>query len=82
MLKTVATEVETIVFAGADDRDLTKLAEYEAVGGYQALTKARAMTPADVTEELITSELRNTTKLSPSVIALGTWKSWMPSPLK
>ena len=36
----------------------TKLAEYEATGGYTALAKARAMTPADVTEELITSELR------------------------
>jgi len=54
----VATEVEKIVFAGADDRDLTKLAEYEAVGGYEALAKARAMAPQDVTEELITSELR------------------------
>jgi NADH-quinone oxidoreductase subunit F len=54
----VETEVEKIVLAGTDDRDLTKLAEYEAVGGYKALTKARAMTPGDVTEELITSELR------------------------
>ena len=54
----MATDVEKIVLAGADDRDLTKLAEYEAVGGYEALAKARAMTPQDVTEELITSELR------------------------
>jgi NADH-quinone oxidoreductase subunit F len=36
----------------------TKLAEYEAAGGYTALAKARAMTPQDVTEELITAELR------------------------
>src|SRR5947208_16910846 len=36
----------------------TKLAEYEAAGGYEALAKARAMTPAEVTEELIASELR------------------------
>ena len=28
--------------ADADERDLTKLAEYEAVGGYEALAKARA----------------------------------------
>jgi NADH-quinone oxidoreductase subunit F len=54
----VATEVEKIVLAGADDRDLTKLAEYEAVGGYKALTKARAMSPQEVTDELITSEVR------------------------
>src|SRR6476660_2426935 len=52
------TSVEKIVLAGTDDRDLTKLAEYEAVGGYKALTTARAMSPQDVTEELITSELR------------------------
>jgi NADH-quinone oxidoreductase subunit F len=36
----------------------TKLADYEAGGGYEALAKARALTPAEVTEELITSELR------------------------
>src|ERR1700704_4037900 len=54
----MAAEVEKIVLAGTDDRDLTKLAEYEAVGGYTALTKARAMTPQEVTEERITSELR------------------------
>ena len=34
-----------IVLAGADERDLTKLAEYEAVGGYEALAKARALAP-------------------------------------
>ena len=36
----------------------TKLAQYEKTGGYTALVKARAQTPAEVTEELITSELR------------------------
>ena len=40
-----------IVFANAT----TSYAEY---GGYQALAKARAMTPAAVTEELLASELR------------------------
>ncbi|MGH3049994.1 MAG: complex I 51 kDa subunit family protein, partial [Gaiellaceae bacterium] len=49
---------EKIVFAGADAHDLTKLAEYESVGGYEALAKARALTPAEVTEELLASELR------------------------
>ncbi|MEI8104658.1 MAG: NADH-quinone oxidoreductase subunit NuoF [Actinomycetes bacterium] len=47
-----------VVLAGADERDLTKLSEYEAVGGYQALAKARAMGPAAVTDELNASELR------------------------
>jgi NADH-quinone oxidoreductase subunit F len=50
--------VEKIVLADAYDRDLTKLAEYEAAGGYAALAKARSLSPEDVTEELLTSELR------------------------
>ncbi len=54
----MATETQAIVLAGADDRDLTKLAEYRAVGGYESLAKARAMTPKEVTDELIASELR------------------------
>src|SRR6059036_2052703 len=47
-----------LVLAGAGDRDLTKLAEYEAVGGYTALQKAREMTPQAVIDEVIASELR------------------------
>jgi hypothetical protein len=34
-----------MLLAGTEDRDLTKLAEYQVVGGYDALPKARAMTP-------------------------------------
>jgi NADH-quinone oxidoreductase subunit F len=51
----VATE---LVMAGAGERDLTKLAEYEAIGGYAALAKARAMAPQAVIDEVIASELR------------------------
>src|SRR5262245_1760578 len=47
-----------IVMAGTDERDLTKLAEYRAVGGYEALPKARAMAAAAVIDELLASELR------------------------
>jgi NADH-quinone oxidoreductase subunit F len=47
-----------IVMAGTDEHDLTKLAEYEAEGGYATLAKARAMTAGEVTQELLTSELR------------------------
>jgi NADH-quinone oxidoreductase subunit F len=47
-----------LVMAGADERDLTKLAEYEAIGGYQSLAKARAMTPREVIDEVTASELR------------------------
>jgi NADH-quinone oxidoreductase subunit F len=51
----MATE---LVFADAHERDLTKLAEYEAVGGYTALAKARGMEPQAVIDEVIASELR------------------------
>src|SRR5438445_7636258 len=54
----MATEVREIVMADAGERDLTKLAEYEAIGGYQALQKARGMTPAAIIDELNASELR------------------------
>jgi NADH-quinone oxidoreductase subunit F len=49
---------DPIVLADVDERDLTKLDEYEAVGGYRALAKARAMTPRAVIDEVIASELR------------------------
>jgi NADH-quinone oxidoreductase subunit F len=54
----MASDLRPIVLADADARDLTKLAEYEAVGGYQALAKARAMAPQAVIGELNASELR------------------------
>jgi NADH-quinone oxidoreductase subunit F len=54
----VATDVKQIVFGGTEEHDLTQLAGYEAVGGYQALVKARALTPKEVTDELIASEVR------------------------
>jgi NADH-quinone oxidoreductase subunit F len=49
---------DPIVLADADERDLTKLVEYEAVGGYRALAKARGMTPQAVIDDVIASELR------------------------
>src|SRR5438876_2933159 len=54
----MAVDVRQIVMAGVDERDLTKLAEYEAVGGYEALRKARGMTPQAIIDELNASELR------------------------
>jgi len=47
-----------IVLAGADEHDLTKLAAYRAVGGYDALAKARGMEPQAVIDELVASNLR------------------------
>src|SRR5215203_3782175 len=47
-----------VVLEGADERDLTKLSEYRAIGGYRALGRARSIPPAAVVEELKASELR------------------------
>src|SRR5256886_1141755 len=49
---------ELIVLAGADGRDLTKLAEYRAVGGYAQLERARGLEPAAIIDELNTANLR------------------------
>jgi NADH-quinone oxidoreductase subunit F len=54
----MATDIRTIVLAAADERDLTRLAEYRAIGGYDALARARALDPAAVIEEMKASELR------------------------
>jgi NADH-quinone oxidoreductase subunit F len=51
-------EIDVITLAHADERDLTKLSEYQAIGGYQALEKARGMEPQAIVDELIASNLR------------------------
>ena len=53
-----STEFEQIVLAGADDHDLTKLSEYEKVGGYQSLRKALGMERQAVLDELIAASVR------------------------
>ena len=47
-----------IVFAGTNGGELTRIEDYEAVGGFAALWRARAMAPDDVIAELETSGLR------------------------
>ena len=49
---------DVIVLAGADERDLTQLTEYRAVGGYDQLERARGLAPAAIIEELNTANLR------------------------
>jgi NADH-quinone oxidoreductase subunit F len=49
---------ELTILTGADERDLTRLDEYRAVGGYRALTRARKMDPAAVIEEISRASLR------------------------
>ena len=51
-------DADVITLAHADERDLTKLSEYQAVGGYKALEKARGMEPQAIVDELIASNLR------------------------
>jgi NADH-quinone oxidoreductase subunit F len=50
--------VRELVLAGADGRDLTKLDEYRAVGGYEQLARARSLEPAAILAELDASNLR------------------------
>ena len=51
-------DADVITLAHADERDLTELSEYQAVGGYKALEKARGMEPQAIVDELIASNLR------------------------
>jgi NADH-quinone oxidoreductase subunit F len=50
--------IEELMLAHANERDLTKLAEYQAIGGYKPLAKARKMKPEQVIEQLLASNLR------------------------
>jgi NADH-quinone oxidoreductase subunit F len=47
-----------MLLAGTDTRDLTKLSEYRAIGGYESAAKAAAMTPDDLIAALSTANLR------------------------
>jgi len=49
---------ELTVLTGADERDLTRLDEYRAIGGYGALEQARAMEPASLIEQISDASLR------------------------
>ena len=44
--------VRELVLEGSADRDLTKLASYREVGGFESLAKARSMEPGAIVEEL------------------------------
>jgi NADH-quinone oxidoreductase subunit F len=68
---------EPIVLGGADERDLTRLAEYEGLGGYAALEKARALSPDSVIEELKASQLRGR---GGAFFATGLKWSFVPKP--
>jgi NADH-quinone oxidoreductase subunit F len=48
----------SMLLAGTESRDLTKLTEYRAIGGYDQVGKARAMTPDALIAELQAANLR------------------------
>src|SRR4051794_12130212 len=47
-----------VLLAGTEERDLTTLAEYRAIGGYEGVPKARALTPDALIDELLAANLR------------------------
>jgi len=73
----VATELT--ILQGAGERDLTKLDEYRAGGGYQQLEKARGMTPADLINEISNAKLRGR---GGAGFAMGRKMSLVPPPDK
>ena len=51
-------DVQELILAGADERDLARLDEYRAVGGYGVLERARGMSREAVIEEISNAALR------------------------
>jgi NADH-quinone oxidoreductase subunit F len=49
---------ELTVLTGTDERDISKLDEYRAIGGYDALERARGMAPEAVIEQISEASLR------------------------
>ena len=54
----MAREQERLLLKGTGERDLTRLDEYRAIGGYASLEKARGLEPQAVIEEILASNLR------------------------
>ena len=49
---------ELTILTGADERDLTKLDEYRAIGGYAQAERASRMAPDALIEEISNAKLR------------------------
>ncbi len=54
----MAADSPTLLMAGTEEHDLTRLDEYRAVGGYVALESARALEPQAVMDEISAATLR------------------------
>src|SRR6186997_1894251 len=66
-----------LLFRDADERDLTKLDEYEKVGGYQSLKKALRMEREAVLDELLAADVRGR---GGAGFPMGRKASFLPKP--
>ena len=76
---TIGFEPPAVVLADAIEQPLTDLTSYRAVGGYAQLERARAMSPHDVTDQLIQSNLRGR---GGAFFPTGRKASFIPTPDK
>jgi NADH-quinone oxidoreductase subunit F len=76
---TIGFEPPAVVLADAIEAPLTDIDSYRAVGGYAQLERARAMTPHDVTDQLIQSNLRGR---GGAFFPTGRKASFIPTPDK
>jgi NADH-quinone oxidoreductase subunit F len=70
---------ELLVLAGAEESPLRDLDDYRAAGGYVQLERARELTPQQVTEQLIASNLRGR---GGAFFPMGRKASFIPTPDK
>jgi NADH-quinone oxidoreductase subunit F len=68
-----------LVLAGAEEAPLRNLDDYRAAGGYVQLERARSLTPQEVTEQLIASNLRGR---GGAFFPMGRKASFIPTPDK
>jgi NADH-quinone oxidoreductase subunit F len=66
-----------LLFEHADERDLTRLSEYEAVGGYASLRKALKLEPQQILDELLAANLRGR---GGAGFPMGKKASFLPKP--
>ncbi len=74
----LSKEAQTqLLFKDAEGRDLTKLAEYETVGGYKSLKKALKMKREAVLDELLAADVRGR---GGAGFPMGRKASFLPKP--
>jgi NADH-quinone oxidoreductase subunit F len=66
-----------LLFEHADERDLTRLSEYEQVGGYRSLRKALELEPQQILDELMAANLRGR---GGAGFPMGRKASFLPKP--